>query len=207
MIANTNLNTTGEQCPECKAGYGTFHSRSCSVQRGEDQPEQYGTLPDVIVAPANETENELRAKCEKFIDDALRGAEHSQFLTLEAPGFRTVFLTQIHSCYAQQDEADAWMAREEMLPFAPVPKTIFTRPDGWVAWAVEVQWDGEMFVVYSKRHTELFDRQAQNRVGRGITEIVREYEQQGWTFIGNGINPPIENLKTKEEESDEPRDE
>lgn len=118
------------------------------------------------------------------------------------PLFRTVFLTQIHSCYAERDEADAWMAREEMLPFAPVPKTIFTQPDGWVAWAVEVQWDGEMFVVYSKRNTEIFDRQAQHRTGRGISEIVREYEEMGWTFIGNGVNPPIENLIVKEGETD-----
>ena len=188
-MIDLRANSNNYQCSNCGAGPGVFHDPRC-------------VRPDEDAASSLDEKTKMEL-CRELAEILLPCFTHASVPQV----FRTVFLTQIHSCYAQQDEADAWMAREEMLPFAPVPKTIFTRPDGWVAWAVEVQWDGEMFVVYSKRHTELFDRQAQNRVGRGITEIVREYEQQGWTFIGNGINPPIQNLETKKEKSDEPKDE
>jgi hypothetical protein len=115
-------------------------------------------------------------------------------------GFRVVFLKQIHSCFADTSAGDAWMHRELTLPFAPGHKMLFTHPDGWVARAIDVQWDGQMFVVYAEADKELYNRQANNRPGRDIRDIVAEWEAEKWELLGFGGWPPIE---TEEEEDDE----
>lgn len=109
--------------------------------------------------------------------------------------FRVVFLKQIHSCFADTAAGDAWMHRELSLPFVPPRGTLFTLPDGWVARAVDVQWDGRMFVVYTEADDELYQRQANNKPGRDIALIVAEWENEKWELLGYGAFPPI---KTEE---------
>lgn len=139
--------------------------------------------------------------------DQMRGIADGVFDNIfgsSSQKFAAVFVKQVHCCFSSgPSTGDAWLAHEMVLPFAPVPQMIFTDLEApeWHAQALEVQWDGRMFVVYTEANREIYNAQANRTPTRDIKAIVADYETMGWRMLGHGASPKL--YEEEKEESDE----
>jgi hypothetical protein len=111
-----------------------------------------------------------------------------------SPTYRVLLLKRIRSSITTMARTDAWVYHEMETTFAP-PPGIYLMPH---MPAREVHWvEDRMFLVYTDPDEEMYQAAFNRGHGpaRAIEAIVADWEKEGWSMLGFGAYPPIENLE------------
>jgi len=105
-----------------------------------------------------------------------------------APNHHVLCVKHIVTTMADASETDAWLFRAVTMPAPPAPGSYVT--DGkWECHAREVAWFCNLgqYAAFDEPDTELRDAHMnQKHHHRSVEEIVSDWIEAGWTYLGRG---------------------